>query len=65
MGNIANIPILRVRDNEGKIIDIPAIKGDPGKDYVLTEADKAEIAEQAAALIDASLLSVLGDGVIE
>lgn len=33
--------------------------------YVLTEEDKSEIAEQAAALIDTSLLSVLGDGVIE
>lgn len=58
-------PILRVRDNEGNVVGIPAIKGDPGKDYVLTEADKEEIAEQAAALIDASLLSVLGDGVLE
>ena len=27
-------------------------KGDPGDDYVLTDADKAEIAEQAAALVD-------------
>lgn len=39
-------------------------KGAPGNDYVLTEADKTEIAEQAAALIDSSLLSILGDGVI-
>lgn len=57
--------ILRVKDNNGNIIEIPAIKGDPGTDYVLTDEDKTEIAEQAAALIDASLLSILGDGVIE
>lgn len=54
--------ILRVKDSNGNIIDIPTIrgeKGDPftyedftseqlealkGDDYVLTEADKAEIA---------------------
>lgn len=35
-----------------------------GDDYVLTEADKTEIAQQAAALIDASLLSAIGSGVI-
>lgn len=56
------IPVLRVRDNEGNVIGIPAIKGE---DYILTEADKAEIAEQAAALIDTQLLSVLGSGVLE
>lgn len=36
-----------------------------GKDYILTEEDKAEIAEQAASLIDTQLLSVLGSGVLE
>lgn len=42
-------------------------KGDPGspgtngQDYVLTSADKTEIAQQAAALIDASLLSIIGE----
>ena len=54
--------ILRVKDENGNIIDIPAIKGDKGKDgytpikgvdyfdgkdgqdYVLTSADKTEIA---------------------
>jgi hypothetical protein len=36
-----NIPILTVRDEQGNIIEIPAIKGD---DYVLTEEDKREIA---------------------
>lgn len=43
----------------------PGEKGDPGDDYVLTEADKTEIAEQAAALIDTSLLTAIGSGVIE
>lgn len=41
--------ILRVRDENGNVIDIPAIvgpqgpKGDPGNDYVLTDTDKQEI----------------------
>ena len=43
----------------------PGEKGDPGDDYVLTEADKAEIAQQAAELIDAVLLPLIGSGVIE
>lgn len=37
-----NIPILRVRDEQGNIIEIPALKG---ADYVLKESDKQEIAE--------------------
>ena len=36
--------ILRVRDKDGKWANIPAIKGKDGEDYVLTEADKEEIA---------------------
>lgn len=44
--------ILRVKDKDGNVIDIPAIKGEKGKDgvngkdgenYILTDADKAEI----------------------
>ena len=35
--------ILKVKDENGNWIDIPAIQGD---DYVLTEADKQEIAEK-------------------
>lgn len=34
-----------------------------GEDYVLTEADKEEIAEMAAELIDTELLSIIGSGV--
>lgn len=36
-----NIPILRVRDADGNMVEIPAIKGDY---YVLTASDKQEIA---------------------
>ena len=49
--------ILRVRDENGKWVDIPAIKGadgkdgTDGKDYVLTDADKQEIADLVIAQI--------------
>ena len=36
-------------------------KGDPGDDYILTEADKTEIAGEAAALVDAALLNLIGE----
>lgn len=36
-------------------------KGDPGSDYILTEADKTEIAGEAAALVDAALLNLIGE----
>lgn len=39
--------------------------GEDGKDYVLTDADKTEIAEQAASLIDTALANAIGTGVIE
>jgi len=52
--------ILKVRDEHGNIIDIPAIKGDKGDkgdNYMLTEADKAE-------MVDAVLEALPnGDGV--
>jgi hypothetical protein len=35
--------------------------GADGNDYVLTEADKIEIAEQAAKLVDTALLSIIGE----
>jgi hypothetical protein len=34
--------VLKIRDAEGNVVEIPSIKGD---NYVLTEADKQEIAE--------------------
>ena len=46
-----NIPILTVRDDQGNIVGIPAIKGDkgePGKDGTMTFADLTE--EQKASL---------------
>lgn len=39
--------------------------GENGSDYVLTESDKTEIAEQAAALIDTALSAAIGTGVLE
>lgn len=36
-------------------------KGDPGDDYILTEEDKTEIAEEAADIVDDALSEVIGD----
>lgn len=44
--------ILRVKDKNGNIIDIPAIKGDKGDSYVLTEVDKMLIKDAVIAEID-------------
>ena len=41
-----SIPVFSVRDKDGNIIPIPAIKGDKGDPYVLTEADKEEIVSE-------------------
>lgn len=52
--------VLKVKDGSGNWIDIPAIvgeKGDKGDTYVLTDADKQEIAEMAAEIVKASLPS--------
>jgi hypothetical protein len=44
--------ILRIRDKNGNITEVTAIKGekgekgDKGEDYIITEADKQEIAER-------------------
>ena len=48
------IPILTVRDDKGNIVEIPAIKGDKGEGYTLTEEDKQEI----ASIVAASLVSL-------
>lgn len=51
--------ILRVKDQNGKIVDIPAIKGDS---YILTEADKLEIKDavlQEVPTIDETVEAVL------
>ena len=47
-----SIPVLSVKDDKGNIIPIPAIKGDKGDAYVLTEADKKEIANMVNLPID-------------
>ena len=40
------VGVLRFKNSEtGEWQEINAIKGEPGKDYVLTEADKEEIAD--------------------
>lgn len=52
-----NIPILRVKDDKGNIVAIPAIKGEKGEQgecYTLTEEDKRYI----ASIVAASLVSL-------
>ena len=51
--------ILRIRDAEGNVQEIMAIRGN---DYVLTEADKREIAEMVASVMPATV-SESGDEV--
>lgn len=36
--------VLKIRDEHGNVQEITVIKGDKGDSYVLTEADKQEIA---------------------
>lgn len=43
--------ILRVRQEDGTVIDIPALVGPKGEDYVLTDADKEEIATAVKSVI--------------
>lgn len=51
------IPILKIKDDKGNEIPIPAIKGEPGKDgadgkdYVLTDADKQEIVDEVVEIV--------------
>lgn len=45
--------ILKIRDKDGNVQEILAIRGEDGKDYVLTEKDKQEI----AAMISASAVA--------
>lgn len=52
--------ILKIRDAEGNVQEIATLKGDAGKDYVLTEADKQEIAEMAAEIVLANIPSAEG-----
>ena len=49
--------ILKIRDSDGKVREILALKGDKGDNYVLTEADKQEI----AAMVSAGAVSLVND----
>lgn len=46
--------ILRVRDADGNVQEILAIRGEDGKNYELTEADKQEIAEMVKDMLQNS-----------
>lgn len=46
--------ILRIRDADGNVQEIRAIRGEDGKDYVLTEADKEEIAQMVREMLQNS-----------
>lgn len=50
--------ILKIRDKDGNVQEILVIKGEDGKDYVLTEEDKQEI----AAMISASAVAPVDIG---
>ena len=52
-------------NGETSFVVMDGSKGENGSDYVLTDTDKTEIAEQAAALIDTTLASIIGTGVLE
>jgi hypothetical protein len=58
--------ILKIKDAEGNVQEILAIKGNDGKDgtdgkdYVLTDADKQEIAELVAEIIKTDIPSAEG-----
>lgn len=49
--------ILKIRDADGNVQEILTIKGN---DYILTEADKQEIAEMAAEIVKADIPSAEG-----
>jgi hypothetical protein len=52
--------IVKIRDAEGNVQEMLAIKGKDGKngsDYVLTDADKQEIAEMAAEIVGVNIPS--------
>lgn len=46
--------ILKIRDADGKVKEVLALKGEDGKDYVLTDADKQEIAQIVASMVVAT-----------
>lgn len=46
--------ILKIRDADGNVQEVLVIKGEDGKDYVLTEEDKREIASMITATMGVS-----------
>jgi hypothetical protein len=53
--------ILRIRDAHGNVQEVLAIRGEDGKDYVLTEEDKNEIASMVATLLGGVAQTALVD----
>lgn len=49
--------LLKIRDANGNVQEIVAIRGNDGKDYVLTDDDKREIAEMVTALMSVNAVS--------
>ena len=49
--------ILKIRDENGNVQEILALKGEKGDSYVLTDADKQEIAEMAAEIVKGNIPS--------
>ena len=47
--------VLKIRDENDNIVEIPALKGDKGDSYILTETDKTEIADMITADIETAL----------
>lgn len=56
--------ILRVKDAEGNVQEILALKGEKGDPYTLTEADKAEIVNAVLSSMPsvADIIAELPDG---
>jgi hypothetical protein len=54
--------LLKIRDANGNVQEIVAIRGNDGKDYILTDDDKREIAEMVTALMSVNAVGV-GDEV--
>lgn len=46
--------ILRIRDADGNVQEVLSIRGKDGENYVLTEADKKEIAEMVIEILQNS-----------
>lgn len=50
--------ILKLKDNNGNVYEVPAIVGPKGDDYILTESDKQEIATEASKLFTKSSIGL-------